>query len=128
MCSSDLCEAAGVPVRHEIDGRSILSLLRGEPEQPTRRDLFYVRREGGSIYQGQDYYAMQRGPWKLLHNTPFQPLELYNLEHDPGEERNLAEQQQKIFGEMASALRAHIQKGGRVPWQPPLEAPAGKAR
>jgi len=122
------CEAAGVPVRHEIDGRSILSLLRGEPEQPSRRDLFYVRREGGNTYQGQDYYAMQRGPWKLLYNAPFQPLELYNLEHDPGEERNLAEQQQKIFGEMASALRAHIQKGGRVPWQPPLEASAGRAR
>lgn len=115
------CEAAGVPVRHAIDGRSILSLLTGKPGDPPPRDLFYVRREGGNKYQGQDYYAMQRGPWKLLQNTPLEPLELYNLEEDPKEQKNLAQEQKKVFREMAAALRAHIQEAGRVPWQPPVE-------
>lgn len=115
------CEAARVPVHHAIDGQSLLPVLEGETDELPERDLFYVRREGGNKYQGQDYYAMRRGPWKLLHNTPFQPLELYNLGDDPGEKNDLSQGQRKVFREMAAALRVHIQKGGRVPWQSPTE-------
>jgi arylsulfatase A-like enzyme len=116
------CQAAGVPVKHEIDGRSLLPLLEGKDLESFQRDLFCVRREGGGKYQGQDYYAMLRGPWKLLHNSPFEPLELYHLGEDPQETENLAESRKSIFHQMAKELRTHIQEGGRVPWQPPKKS------
>lgn len=112
------CEAAGAKFDHDIDAVSILPTLLGK-EQKIERDLFFCRREGNNRYQGQDYYAMRRGDFKLLHNTPFQPYELYNLKDDPYEQNNLAEKNKKVFNEMSSALRRHIQRAGAVPWQKP---------
>jgi arylsulfatase A-like enzyme len=120
--SSDLlptiCEAAGARVG-SIDGVSILPTLMGRPQDLSARTLFWVRREGGAPYFGQEYYAVRRGPWKLLHNTPFEPLALYNVHDDPQEQHNLIHDQPKIARELIAALSAHIQRAGRVPWQPP---------
>jgi hypothetical protein len=55
----------------------------------------------------------------LLRNDPFSPLELYQIRDDPQERNNLAATQPKILAELASALRAHIQRGGATPWQRP---------
>ena len=116
-----LCEAAGIPIDHEIDGLSFLPLLEGKPIEPFERPMFYVRREGGLRYQGQDYYGMRRGDWKLLHNGPFEPLELFNMADDPAEQNDLAQKRRDVFGPMSAALRRHIQQGGAVPWQKPAE-------
>ena len=42
-----ICEAAGVRIEHEIDGRSILPTLTGNSEREEDRVVFWVRREGG---------------------------------------------------------------------------------
>jgi arylsulfatase A-like enzyme len=119
--SSDLlpsiCEAVGS--RHgAVDGASILPTLLGRSQDLTGRTLFWVRREGGAPYFGQDYYAVRRGPWKLLHNTPFEPLALYNLDEDPQEQRDRIKEQPQIARELIAALAVQIQRAGRVPWQP----------
>lgn len=113
-----LCEAAGARTG-SVDGVSILPSLIGQEQDLSARTLFWVRREGGAPYFGQEYYAVRRGPWKLLHNTPFEPLALYNLDKDPQEQRNVIKDQPKIARELTMALSAHIQRAGRVPWQPP---------
>ncbi|MEZ6052229.1 MAG: sulfatase-like hydrolase/transferase [Planctomycetaceae bacterium] len=114
-----VCEAAGVRLAHRIDGQSFLPTLMGQ-EQPPLRDLwFWRRREGGNAYGGKTIEAVRRGDWKLLQNSPFGPLELYNLADDPLEEHNLAQTQPKEFNELAAALRAEIQRYGTVPWQKP---------
>jgi len=113
-----LCELAGVGVNHEIDGKSLLPfLLEGDDAGLNDRTLFWVRREGGATrYQGRAYYAVRRGPWKLEQSTPFAPMELYHLEKDPLETTPI--NNQKITAELGTALMAHIQKAGQVPWQP----------
>jgi len=78
-----------------------------------------VRREGGAAYGGKSYEALIRGGWKLLQNDPFSPYELYNLRDDPQERRNRAQADKKVLAELSAALRARIQRGGVVPWQPP---------
>ncbi|MBB74014.1 MAG: N-acetylgalactosamine 6-sulfate sulfatase [Planctomycetaceae bacterium] len=114
-----ICEAAGVHIPHPIDGQSLLPILQRKQERLADRDLFFHRREGGQRYSGLTTQAMRRGPWKLVQNSPFAPLELYNLTQDPLEKTNLARQESRIFRELSSALRIQIQRGGAVPWQRP---------
>ena len=78
-----------------------------------------MRREGGTKYRGQDYYAVRRGPWKMLHNSPFEPLQLFNLETDPLEQRDLFSSESKMAQELTAALQLHLQRAGAVPWQRP---------
>jgi arylsulfatase A-like enzyme len=113
-----ICAAAQVSFDHPIDGRSILPALQGQKPTEPPRDLFFHRREGGTRYAGLTINAMLRGQWKLLQNSPFAPLELYNLADDPREEHDLAATQRKKFQELSAALRLQIQRGGAVPWQP----------
>jgi arylsulfatase A-like enzyme len=113
------CEAAGASVKHAIDGVSILPILLGQNLQPRERTLFWMRREGGDFYLGKDYYAVRRGPWKLMQNHPYMPFRLYNLTDDPHEEHNLATENRRVFDELSRALSAHLQQAGAVPWQKP---------
>ena len=114
-----ICEAAGVRPGPAIDGRSILPTLRGETQPEVARNLFWMRREGGTKYRGQDYYAVRRGPWKMLHNSPFEPLQLFNLDQDPLEQRDLMASEPKVAQELTAALQLHLQRAGAVPWQQP---------
>jgi len=114
-----VCALAGAMPPAGIDGRSFLPTLRGEAEPDTKRDFYFVRREGGPVFAGKTQEAFRRGDWKVLQDSPYAPIELYNLKDDPKETTDLAAQQRKIFNDLTGALRQQIQRGGRVPWQPP---------
>jgi arylsulfatase A-like enzyme len=118
----DLCptflELAGTTLPAELDAVSLVPVLQGKLLDAPR-ELYFVRREGGLRYGGKSYQALIRGEWKLLQNDPYSPLELYHLQEDPYETRNLAATQRQVFNELAHALRRHIQRAGGVPWQPP---------
>ena len=114
-----VCEAAGATFKHAIDGISLLPTLLGQPQETDQRDLFFHRREGGARYEGLTINAIRRGEWKLLKNSPFEPLELYNLKADPLEKVNLASKNKQKFRELSAALRVQVQRGGAVPWQKP---------
>jgi arylsulfatase A-like enzyme len=116
---STFLEAAGAALPADMDAVSLLPMLRGGPMPAGPRDLYFVRREGGRQYGGKSYEALIRGDWKLLQNSPYAPLELYNLKVDPQETTNLAGTEKKIFHELSDALRSHIQRGGATPWQAP---------
>ena len=110
------CEIAQTKVNQEIDGQSLANVfLKGDKGDPDRT-LIFVRREGNRRYQGRAYYAIQRGPWKLLQNNPFEPMKLVNLEKDPAEE-NPVPPTGKIANELNRRLMDHIQKAGTIPWQ-----------
>jgi len=112
-----LLEAAGVPLTHFIDGTSFMPTLRGEEQAWHDRYLFFSRREGNLRYNGKTIEAVRHGPWKLVHNSPYAPIELYNLEEDPLETTNRAEEEPEVFRRLAAALRRYLQEGGAVPWQ-----------
>ncbi|MBI1314895.1 sulfatase-like hydrolase/transferase [bacterium] len=112
-----ICDLAGATVEHSIDGRSILPTLLGIEQPPVRDIWYFTRREGNQRYQGKTIDAIRRGPWKLLQNSPFEPLELYNLDDDPLEEHDLSQKNRPIFNQLSAEFRKRLQQGGQVPWQ-----------
>ena len=112
-----ILELAGRPRSPELDAVSLVPVLNKEAYSSTSRELYFVRREGGPEYVGKSYEALIKGDWKLMQNSPFGPLELYNLKDDPFETTNLAGHQKKIVNELSAAMRRHIQRGGQTPWQ-----------
>jgi arylsulfatase A-like enzyme len=111
-----ICEAAGVRIEHEMDGRSLLPALLGKEQPEDDRTLFWVRREGGGPYGGRAYYAVRQGDFKLLQNSPFEPMELYNLQEDPKEQKPLG-RKHPMYNKLFTALQGHITQAGAVPWQ-----------
>jgi choline-sulfatase len=69
-----------------FDGRSLLPLLGGDSESPDR-PLFAESEVPFFTYGWARLRAVRQGAIKLI-DAPVQ--ELYNLDHDPGENRNLA--------------------------------------
>lgn len=116
-----LAELTGAPIKHKIDGLSFLPTLLGKSGQKRHAELYFCRREGNHRYQGLTTQALRRGDWKVLQNSPFAPIELYNLKNDPYETKDLASSNRKVFSHLTERLRLHIQNGGRIPWQPPTK-------
>ena len=121
-----ICDVAKADFDHTIDGISLLPTFLGKSQSTDDRDLFFHRREGGNRYAGLTINAIRRGKWKLLQNSPFAPLELYDLANDPLEENNLARKAPKVFNELSAALRIQVQRGGAVRWQRPQRRDAGQ--
>lgn len=108
---------AGTKRESDSDAVSLTPILNGQPMPKQDRQLYFVRREGNQRYCGMAYHALIKGKWKLMQNTPFSPLELYNLSNDPGEQNNLINKAPKIANELKRDLIKHIQRGGQTPWQ-----------
>ena len=110
-----VAEVAGVQKSTDVEAVSFLPTLLGHPQPNPKRDLYFVRSEGGTAYGGKTIEALIRGDWKLIQDSPFQPLELYNLKTDPRETTNMANRETKIFQELSAALRLRVQQGGKSP-------------
>ena len=119
-----IASAAGAEIEQPIDGLGFLPVLLGHSIEAVQRDLFFTRREGGLNYGGKTIDAIRRGDWKLLQNSPYGPLELYNLRDDPLEMNDLRSKRPKIFRQLAEALRRQEQRYGVIPWQRPEQAAA----
>ncbi len=75
-------------------GTDLVPLLDGAPSE--RRTLV-----ADLLLHGPARWAIARGPWKLVAaEDPKLPTELYDLEHDPGETKNLAAAQPAVAAEL----------------------------
>ncbi|WP_246109795.1 sulfatase-like hydrolase/transferase [Roseimaritima multifibrata] len=112
-----LCEATQTTIPDDIDGVSLLPLLSDPNADWPQREVYYVRREGGLAFGGLTIQGLRSGPWKLVQNTPFEPMQLFNLDEDPEEQVDRKNQDRSDYHRLAARLRLRIQAGGAVPWQ-----------
>ena len=110
-----LCEIAGVKIKHKIDGISLYRTLQEKQQVTDNRPVYFMRREGGH-YGGLCYYAARDGSYKLVQNTPFEPVQLFNMDTDPREQIPL-ESGSNDFIKLRDKLSQHIRESGKIPWQ-----------
>ncbi len=89
-----------------IEGRSLLPLATHSAGQ-AERSLFWEH-EGNK--------AMRRGPWKLVRKFPGE-WELYNMEEDRTELKDLAGNFPARTKEMVAAWQAWADRAGVLPWE-----------
>jgi arylsulfatase A len=92
-----LAELAGAKAPAGLDGISMTRALRGQP-QPTHDFLYWEFHERG--FQ----QAVRMGPWKAVRLQKGGPLELYNLDRDPGERENVAAANPEVVKEIEAYL------------------------
>lgn len=110
-----LCEIADVKIKHKIDGISLYRTLQYKPQTTDKRAVYFMRREGG-FYGGLCYYAIREGAYKLVQNTPYEAMQLFNMDTDPQEQIPLKSDSQQ-FKELRTTLSQHIREAGKIPWQ-----------
>lgn len=91
-------ELAGAKAPPGLDGMSVVPALTGQAQKP--HEHFYWEFHEGGFAQ-----AVRMGPWKGVRKGIDGPIELYNLEEDISERRNLAADRPAIVREMARLMR-----------------------
>ncbi len=112
-----ILELIEAPTDPKIDGISLTPVLDDPKHSWPDREVYFVRREGGTKYAGLSIESVLFGDLKLVHNLPTNAFELYDLSVDPYETANLAAKRPKDLAAMIRRLQVHLQRGGKKPWQ-----------
>ena len=100
-----LRELAGAPAEPRDEGRSLVPLLEGGPQDPERRSLLahLLRRD----QQDRLLHSVRRGRWKYIEGTR-DPALMFDLAKDPRERTNLVEAEPRMAGHLRTNLRESV--------------------
>lgn len=83
-------ELAGVPIPDDIQGVSLLPLLKGETPDNWRTSLYYHYYEFPAEHCVKRHYGVRNDRYKLIHfYNDIDEWELYDLQQDPSELNNI---------------------------------------
>ena len=114
----------------KLDGVSLIDLITGKTNQLEQRGLFwhfpaYLQSYGSVCLEQRDVLfrsrpcsIIRKGEWKLHQYFESGDIELYNLNHDIGETKNLAKSNKERAGELLAELKS---------WQNSINAPTNFA-
>jgi arylsulfatase A-like enzyme len=99
-----ITELTHIKTPQGIDGISMLNTITGKSQEGHAYFYWEFRKSAKEFKQ-----AARKGNWKGLRQNPDQPLELYNLAEDLGEENNVAKKHPEIVKEIEQILKeAHV--------------------
>jgi arylsulfatase A-like enzyme len=107
-----LLEIAGLPVPAEMQGRSLVSLLRGERPPDWRTSMYYRYYHDPGHHNTRAHYGVRTETHKLIYYWKKNQWELFDLTQDPNELRNVYEDTdqreivEKLKAELARLKRA----------------------
>lgn len=118
-----LCALAGAPrpENQPLDGVDISPLFFGAtiPERPLFWHFPGYLGGGPNLWRTTPVGAIREGPWKLLEWFEDGRIELYHLERDPGQTRNLADAEPEVARRLRERLAA---------WRRDIRAPMPERR
>ncbi|KKK80727.1 hypothetical protein LCGC14_2820590, partial [marine sediment metagenome] len=91
-------ELAGIDAPQQIDGISYLPTLLGEAARQKQHEYLYWEFHG--------LRAVRMGRWKAVGYPRGSRFELYDLESDPGETKDVAAENPQIVKRMTKAMEA----------------------
>lgn len=113
-------ELAGVPVPEDIQGESLLPLLRGETPADWRKSIYYHYYEYPAEHMVKRHYGVRTDRYKLIHfYNDIDEWELYDLQEDPQEMHNLYGKPE--YKEVARELLEELQRLQKQ-YDDPIEA------
>ncbi len=125
---------AAAPENQPLDGESLAPLFR-DPKAALKRDAIYQHfpgylGAGENTWRTTPVGLIQSGPWKLMEFFEDHRLELYNLNDDIGETKNLATAQPEKTRELHAKMIAWRESvGAKMPTpNTPTEAPKKKGK
>jgi arylsulfatase A-like enzyme len=99
-------EVAGVTPPADMQGRSLLALLKSEPPDEWRNSIYYHYYESMLYHGVPEHYGVATDRYKLIHYPETNEWELFDLETDPQElrsrhgDREYADVRQDLFAEL----------------------------
>jgi len=99
-----ILEMAGAPLRpaQHVDGLSLVPLLKNTQASWQRDELYW---HYPHYHRTTPYGAIRKENWKLIEFYENGKLELYNLEVDPAERNNVADQRRDVAEHLADRLQ-----------------------
>ena len=103
-----LLTAAAQNVPDDIQGRSFLPLLKGETPKDWRTSMYYRYYHYPMHHQVQPHYGIRTLKYKLIYFNKINQWELYDLERDPHEMRNVYSDAQ--YANVVKELKVQLQQ------------------
>ena len=100
-----LAELGGAKAPEGIDGASFAERLLGKGRTDPERFLYWEKQPQNRGGRPAWSVAARKGDWKVVRLNPRLPLELYNLQEDLGETRNVAEANPEIVQAFEDGLK-----------------------
>lgn len=82
-------EAAGLPVPPDMQGRSLVALLKGDAPADWRTSMYYRYYHDPGHHNTAAHYGVRTQTHKLIHYWKIDQWEMYDLVRDPDEMHNL---------------------------------------
>jgi arylsulfatase A-like enzyme len=82
-------DIAGVKIPDDMQGKSLVPLMKGEKPADWRTEIYYHYYEYPSVHMVPRHYGIRTERYKLMHFYQFDEWEFYDLEQDPDELTNL---------------------------------------